>query len=322
MSGLAWPALVFVEGLPGSGKSTTAQWIAHEMEVRGRPSRWIYEEEMPHPVLGTMSGPYTSWKDLLTRRLSGWANFAAAVRASEAVTVVDSTFLQSSVASMLRRNLEPDTILTYIERVADLVQPLDPALVYFFESDSDTAFRRICERRGMAWTLHHISTSDGMAWATARGLSGFDGLLAYWREHGRVCDAAVSCSRLRTLTVRSPIGDWTARRHLIAQFLGLPWPPSAAPSETDLARFVGLYRSETGRQGRLSVRDDALVIEGLLWWRSRLLPRAAHGVFDVESWPFRLTFEADTTGMVSRFRLDGPDLAGSRLSGAYDRLAS
>lgn len=111
MSGLAWPALVFVEGLPGSGKSTTAQWIAHEMEVRGRPSRWIYEEEMPHPVLGTMSGPYTSWKDFLTRRLSGWANFAAAVRASEAVTVVDSTFLQSSEASMLRRNLEPDTIL-------------------------------------------------------------------------------------------------------------------------------------------------------------------------------------------------------------------
>jgi len=69
-----------------------------------------------------MSGSYTSWKDLLTRRLSGWANFAAAVRASEAVTVVDSTFLQSSVASMLRRNLEPDTILTYIERVADLVR--------------------------------------------------------------------------------------------------------------------------------------------------------------------------------------------------------
>ena len=128
MSGLAWPALVFVEGLPGSGKSTTAQWIAHEMEARGRPSRWIYEAEMP-------------------------------------------------------------------------------------------------------------------------------------------------------------------------------------------------YRSETGWQGRLSVRDDALVIEGLVWWRSRLLPRA-HGVFDVECWPFRLTFEADTTGMMSRFRLDGPDLAGSRLSGAYDRLAS
>jgi thymidylate kinase len=281
----------------------------------------IYEEEMPHPVLGTAHGPYTSWKDFLARRLSSWASFATTVRTSEAVIVVDSTFLQSSVASMLRRGLEPDTILAYVNRVADLVRPLDPALVYFLEADSDTAFRRICERRGMAWTLHHIAVSDGMAWARARALRGFDGLLAYWREHARVCDAAVSCSRLRTLTVRSPIGAWAARRHPIAQFLGLPWPPSAAPSEIDLARFVGLYRSETGRQGRLSVRDDALVIEGLLWWRSRLLPRALD-VFDTESWPFRLTFEADTTGVVSRFRLDGPDLTGSRLSGAYDKLAS
>jgi thymidylate kinase len=36
-SGLAWPRLVFVEGLPGSGKSTTAQWIAHEIETGGAP---------------------------------------------------------------------------------------------------------------------------------------------------------------------------------------------------------------------------------------------------------------------------------------------
>jgi thymidylate kinase len=320
-SGLAWPRLVFVEGLPGSGKSTTAQWIAHEIETGGRPSRWIYEEEMPHPVLGAAPGPYSSWKDLLTHRLSAWATFAAAVRASEAVTVVDSTFLQSSVASMLRRNLEPDTILTYIDRVTDLVQPLDPALVYFLEADSDAAFRRICERRGMAWTLFHLSASDGMAWTRMRGLSGFDGLLAYWREHARVCDAAVSRSRLRTVIVESGIGDWPARRHHIAEFLGPPWPPRAAHSEPDLARFVGRYRGETGRQACVSVRDDALVVEGLLWRDNRLLPRGV-AAFDAESWPFRLIFEADTTGVVSRFRLDGPDLVGRRLSGVYDKIAS
>lgn len=318
-SGLAWPTLVFVEGLPGSGKSTTAQWIAHEMEARGRPSRWIYEEETPHPVFGATRD--TSWKDLLTHRLSSWAAFAATVRVSEAVTVVDSAFLQSSVASMLRRNLEPDTILTYLDRVADMVRPLQPALVYFLEADSDAAFRRICERRGMAWTLFHLSASDGMAWTRMRGLSGFDGLLAYWREHARVCDAAVSRSRLRTLTVGSGIGDWSARRHRIAEFLGLPWPPRGAPSETDLARFVGVYRSETGRQACVSVRNDALAVDGLLWRANGLLPRAI-GIFDAESWPFRFTFEAAATGAVSRFRLDGPDLVGRRLSGVYDKIAS
>jgi hypothetical protein len=71
----------------------------------------------------------------------------------------------------------------------------------------------------------------------------------------------------------------------------------------------------------VSVRDDALVVEGLLWRDNRLLPRGV-AAFDAESWPFRLIFEADTTGVVSRFRLDGPDLVGRRLSGVYDKIAS
>lgn len=312
-----WPALVLVEGMPGSGKSTTAQWLAHELERQGCPARWVYEQQSPHPVLGGAPAPRRSWKEHLGHRLAGWARFADAVRTSDAATVLDSTFLQTSVFATLRHGLDPATILTYVERVADLVRPLDPALVYFAEPDPEPAFRRICEARGMAWTLLHITANDGAAWARARGASGFDGLLAYWREHTALCDAAVGRARLRALTLERT-ADWPARRRAIAEFVGLTWAPSTPASDADLTRYVGRYRSESGRSIELSLRDGMLVAERLLWWGNRLLSRAP-GVFEAESWPLTLTFEADPSRAVARFRLDGPDLPGIRHRGVYEK---
>ena len=172
----------------------------------------------------------------------------------------------------------------------------------------------------MAWTLQQITACDGSAWARARRVSGLDGLLAYWREHATVSDAAAARSGLRTLTVDRRVGDWPARRRRIAEFVGLTWPPSAAPIETDLVRFVGRYRSEAGREACLSLRDGVLVVERLLWLGNRLLPRAPD-IFGAESWPFRLTFEAAPSGAVVRFRLAGPDLPWSRPAGVYEKLA-
>jgi thymidylate kinase len=43
--------LIFVEGVPGSGKSTTAQFIARRLARSGRPARWFYEEQAPNPFV-------------------------------------------------------------------------------------------------------------------------------------------------------------------------------------------------------------------------------------------------------------------------------
>lgn len=170
---MVWPALALVEGLSGSGKSTTAQWIAHELGRQGRAARWIYEEEVPHPVLSAARGPWASWKACLGDRLTGWAAGVTAARTSDTATVLDSTFLQASVYGTLSLGLDPATVLAYVERVADLLRPLDPALVYVREADPDAAIRRICERRGAAWTFLHLARVEGMAWATPRaGRSG------------------------------------------------------------------------------------------------------------------------------------------------------
>ena len=144
-------------------------------------------------------------------------------------------------------------------------------------------------------------------------------ILACWREHAALCDAAAVDAGLRTVTVGPEVGDWPSRRRHIAAFLGLTDPPTACAVVPDLARFVGTYRNERGRQARLSIHDGVLAVDGLLWRRNRLVPRSP-GIFEAESWPFRLTFEVDPTGEMARFHLEGPDLPYTRLAGVYEKL--
>lgn len=42
--------LIIVDGLPGSGKSTTAQWLELQLQRNGIPARRFYLEAMPHQV--------------------------------------------------------------------------------------------------------------------------------------------------------------------------------------------------------------------------------------------------------------------------------
>jgi hypothetical protein len=96
-------------------------------------------------------------------------------------------------------------------------------------------------------------------------------------------------------------------------------PASPAVVVPDLARFVGTYRDSRGRKALLLIHDSDLAVEGLLWHRTRLVPRAP-SIFEAESLPFRLTFEDDPTGGVARFHLAGPDLPHTRLAGVYEKL--
>ena len=44
--------IILVEGFPGCGKSTTAQWLARQLRTAGRPAEWFYEQQRPHPMAG------------------------------------------------------------------------------------------------------------------------------------------------------------------------------------------------------------------------------------------------------------------------------
>lgn len=189
-------------------------------------------------------------------------------------------------------------------RLVEEAAPLRPTLVYLARRDPEGAFRAIGEQRGLSWLLHHMAGSDGYTFIQARGLSGLEGLLAYWRAHADLCGAIVERLSLPKLVLDVDADDWVERRRQICDFVEVPYRDDPVASATTIARVTGRY-SDGKREATVEIVDDRLAVRGILWRGNALLP-VAPDVFDVEALPRRLSFSGGTSHEIDAFHCSGP----------------
>jgi len=97
--------------------------------------------------------------------------------------------LAGLLLSLLRRDVPPPAIVTFVARIAGAVRALDPRLAYLRVADPDTAFRALVARRGAATLDAVVPGFLGLDFAERTRLRGLDLLLAYWRAHYEVLRA-------------------------------------------------------------------------------------------------------------------------------------
>jgi thymidylate kinase len=310
--------LILVEGFPGAGKSTTAQFLARQLARRGARVRWIYEGESANPLVpGAPAGGHQSWEQLADRRVARWRAFAAAAAEEDVTVVPESALLQLPVFTMLRRNVDPSLITALVGRLVEAVAPLRPTLVYLARRDPEVAFRAIGEQRGITWLLHHMAESGSYQFIQTRGLSGLDGLLAYWRAHADLCGTIVERIDLPKLVLEVGANGWAERRRRICDFLEVPYREDLVADPPTIARVTGRF-SDGKREVTVESVAGRLVMRGL--WRSNALLPIAPDVFDVESLPVRLNFVGDTAERIDAFHCSGPRLWWAAPAGVFRRV--
>src|SRR5215831_20231002 len=276
--------LILIEGFPGAGKSTTAQFLARVVARRGSRARWIYEGEVPNPLVPPVpAGDYQSWEQFVDIRAERWRAFAAAAGDHDVTIVPESALLQLPVFTMLRRNVEASIIAGLVNRLVEAVAHLRPKLIYLARRDPEAALRAISERRGLSWLLQHAGSSEGFPFTQARGLSGFAGLFAYWRAHAELCDAIVEALDVPKLVLEVGPDGWGERRRRICDFVDIPFEDEPALDGVELERITGHYSD-----GRREVTIEALgvrpVVRGIHWRTDAQLLPVRRNVFDFESW--------------------------------------
>jgi thymidylate kinase len=155
-------SLIFVEGIIGAGKSTTAWFLTQHLQRHGIAARFLLEgptaEEPEHPLRVATELPHPNgvWLDVtvqqyIERSLQKWHSFVQEALPSAGVTICDGLLFHGNMTDLLLMNAEPEVLLRYVTQVIESIQSLNPAIIYFYHADVAQALRVVCDARGSEW---------------------------------------------------------------------------------------------------------------------------------------------------------------------------
>jgi hypothetical protein len=223
------PRLVIVEGIMGSGKSTTMRFIAKRLQESGAEAQPVHERTDPHPVRATdeLEHWFEPWRDataaqLAQRALARWSAFVESIRTGVAVVVMDGQLFHGDLTHLLLMEAEPALISNYVQAVAAAIASLDPFVLYFWQEDVDKAIRTVCAERGDEWVAYQVNWKLAAPYCVRRGFAGLDGLIALYRDYRRMTDHLFEQLPIAKLAIENSERDWPAHEKRILRALRLP----------------------------------------------------------------------------------------------------
>jgi hypothetical protein len=226
--------LVVIEGIMGSGKSTTMRRVAQALEAANRVALAVHERADPHPVRATdeLQNWFEPWLETSADRLAGraiarWRDFADEVRRGAAVPVLDGQLFHGDLTNLFLMEASFDDMAAYCETLAQIIGPLRPLVVYLRQDDVARAVRIVGAERGEAWVKYQVDWKLKGPYAVRRKLAGLEGLIALYQDYRRITDALFERLGLDKMAIENSGREWARYDRQVLERLGLEGMPGA-----------------------------------------------------------------------------------------------
>jgi len=206
------PRLILVEGIIGSGKTTTAGHLAGWLSCRGADVRVFAEGAADHPIRNRrvdelLAAPAPG--DPGAYSAGQWRRLAERCLRDEQTIILESVFLQNSVMPAFIDDA-PTAVTDICAEIQQQAAPAEPFLVYLRPTDIAAAIARVHVARGEPWSSRNVVYVQDCPWARRRNLRGRDAVVRLYQAWDPVASELFDRYPFGKLMVPDPHHDWLA----------------------------------------------------------------------------------------------------------------
>lgn len=147
------------------------------------------------------------WEEEMPVMLEKWRTFAESAD-DNTVYVFNCVFLQNPMCeTMMRFNFSEEESYSYISRLAEIIKPLNPVVIYLKNDDIAESVRKASTERD-GWLDAVIGYHEQGEYGETIGARGFDGYIACLKERQRRELSILSRLSIKSVIIENPQRDW------------------------------------------------------------------------------------------------------------------
>jgi hypothetical protein len=133
---------------------------------------------------------------------------------------MECVYLQNPLTVLLaRHNAEPHVARRHIERMTELISPLNPLVIYFHPANVAAALEHVRAERPKEWADFVIRYLTGQEYGRLHDLSGYEGVIQFYSMRQKLEVEILRNVPIRQMVVEHSGDEWERCTGEIVEFV-------------------------------------------------------------------------------------------------------